>query len=592
MAILDALLSQVTPQQALWISGYIAGLHASRTGTAPQAQAPARVTVLYASETGNARALAEQFAGRLSAQGFTASAVGMDAYPARRLKEESCLIVIASTHGEGDPPNNAKDFYEFLHSRKAPRLDALKYAVLGLGDSSYEFFCQAARDFDKRLAELGARRLHARADCDVDYESESGAWLEALAPALKEALSPDASAKPPGIPPGAGPAGVMAESAAVLNSVRRSIFSKKNPFAAPLVENIVLNGRGSGKETRHLEFLLEDSGIVYEPGDALGVYARNSAAAVGRLCEALGFDGTANIVWQGREQSLQQCLSEQVEIAVLNGKFLARWAEWSGAEELRVIAGDGKAAHEFCARHHIEDLAARYPAPDLPAEELVRALRPLQPRLYSIASSLEACPGEVHLTVSLAHYMLNGRWHTGLASGFLANCALESRVPVYVQHNPNFKLPADPDVPVIMIGAGTGVAPYRAFLQSMQAGGRKRRSWLFFGDRRFRTDFLYQVEWQRWLKERWLTRIDVAFSRDQAEKVYVQHKMQERARDLYEWLEDGAVLYVCGDANRMAQDVHAALQGVVMSGRGCDAAAAEQYLKTLRQNKRYQQDVY
>lgn len=578
-AALDALLRQITPQQALWISGYIAGLHASEK-KAPQSRDRATtITILYASETGNARGLAEQFAERLSARGFTAVAVGMDAYPSRQLKDESCLIVIASTHGEGEPPNHAKDFYEFLHGRKAPRLEKLKYAVLGLGDSSYEFFCQAAKDFDKRLAELGAQRLHPRADCDIDYDLESRAWLEAVTPSLEEFL------------PGAG-APAKAPDVVALNTVPRSIFSKKNPFAAPLVENIVLNGRGSGKETRHLEFLLEDSGILYQPGDALGVHVRNPEGVVGRLCAALGFDETARVVYQDREQTLRQCLAEQAEITTVTGKFLARWAEWSGADDLRAVIGDPAATHEFCAHHHIEDLAARYPARGLAAGEFVQALRPLQPRLYSIASCLEACPGEAHLTVSLLRYTLNGRECAGVASGYLASRAVETKVPVYVQHNPNFKLPADPDTPVIMIGAGTGVAPYRGFLQSMRASGRKRRGWLFFGDRRFRTDFLYQAEWQRYLKERWLTRMDVAFSRDQAEKVYVQHKMWEQARDLYAWLEDGAAVYVCGDANRMAQDVHAALRGAVMSGRGCGADAAEEYLKALRQNKRYQQDVY
>lgn len=582
-AALNTLLAQVTPQQALWISGYIAGLYAqSSLPAGAQPAASATVTILFASETGNARGVAEQFAARLSAQGFTARVVGMDAYPSRQLKEEHCLIVIASTHGEGEPPNNAKDFYEFLHSRKAPKLDKLKYAVLGLGDSSYEFFCQAARDFDNRLAELGAQRLHARVDCDVDYEAESETWLEALSPALKPFLS--ATTTP------AKPAGM--DVPGIFNAAPRSIFTKKNPFPAPLIGNLVLNGRGSGKETRHIEFSLEDSGMVYEPGDALGVYVRNPADTVVRLCEALGFNGNETVTHQGKEAPVRQCLEEQVEITTLTGKFLSQWAEWNGAEELKDIAADGKRAHEFCARHHIEDLVERYPVRGLRADAFAQALRPMQPRLYSIASCLEACPDEVHLTVSIVRYLLNDRPCLGVASGFLANCEIDAKVPVYVQHNPNFKLPADPDTPVIMIGAGTGVAPYRAFLQSLEAGGHRRRSWLFFGDRRFRTDFLYQLEWQRHIKGKRLTRMDVAFSRDQADKVYVQHKMLERAKHLYEWLEDGAVVYVCGDANRLAPDVHNALQTIVARQRGCDALEAGQYLKTLRQNKRYLQDVY
>ncbi|HEX7028933.1 MAG TPA: sulfite reductase [NADPH] flavoprotein alpha-component, partial [Gammaproteobacteria bacterium] len=425
-------------------------------------------------------------------------------------------------------------------------------------------------------------RLHARVDCDVDYEAESESWLDALSPALKPFQTPKTATKPAGLDVSGLPA---------FNSAPRSIFTKKNPFPAPLVENIVLNGRGSGKETRHLEFLLEDSGISYEPGDALGVYVCNPKNAVERLCEALQFDN-AKVTHKGTEMPLQQCLEEQVEVTTLTGKFLAQWAEWSGADELKDLVADGKNTHEFCSRHHIEDLAKRYPVRGLPADEFVQALRPLQPRLYSIASSLEACPDEVHLTLSVVRYTLNERQCCGVASGFLANCKADAKVPVYVQHNPNFKLPTDPDTPIIMIGAGTGVAPYRAFLQSLEAGGHHRRSWLFFGDRCFRTDFLYQVEWQRYLKEKRLTRMDVAFSRDQADKVYVQHKMLEQAKDLYEWLEDGAVVYVCGDANRLAPDVHNALQAIVARQRGCDALEAGQYLKDLRQNKRYQQDVY
>ncbi|WP_119258098.1 assimilatory sulfite reductase (NADPH) flavoprotein subunit [Shinella zoogloeoides] len=577
-----AVATALKPQQALWLSGYFAGLadagrpeaaHLVPAGLDPAPAAAARtLTILYGSETGNGKRLAARLAERAHAAGLAPVLTDMADYKPRRLKEEQDLLIVASTHGEGAPPTSAAGFFEFVEGRKAPRLEGLRYAVLALGDSTYEFFCGAGRRIDDRLAALGAERLHERVDCDVDYDDPAAAWIETALAALAPART----------------AAVPAAAASATPSA--AAYDRQNPFPAIVIENLALTGRGSSKETRHVELSLEASGLVFAPGDALGVMPRNDPALVEGLLSALGLSGGEALTLKGEATTLGEALEGVLEITAATPRFLDQWAEVTGAAALKELAGDARSA--FLRENHVIDILRRYPAKGIDAAALAAGLRPLQPRLYSIASSATAVPDEVHLTVSTVRYGLNGEERHGVASGqFSRRAGPETVLPVYVQENPRFRLP-EGDAPIIMIGAGTGVAPYRAFLQEREAQGAKGRAWLFFGERNFDSDFLYQTEWQGFLKDGVLSRMNVAFSRDGAQKTYVQHRLLEEARELYAWLEEGAHLYVCGDGAKLAPDVHRALTAIVAEAGGRGKAAAEDYLAALRESRRYQIDVY
>lgn len=591
---INALATVLSPRQALWLSGYFAGLESARTGTevalldAPAASAPpsdaapaaarARtLTILYGTETGNSAGLARVAAEQAKTLGLDAIVVDMGEYKARSLKEEQDVLIIASTYGEGDPPQPAKAFFEFVEGRKAPSLAGVRFGVLALGDSTYEKFCEAGKRLDRRFEELGAARLLPRVDCDVDYDDPAGAWIAAALALLAKDRGESAAR--------------VSTSAA---KVKPGGFDKRNPFPATILDNIALTGRGSSKETRHIEISLLGSGLTFEPGDALGVAPRNDPALVATILASLGFNGAAPLALKESEAPLAQALEERFEITALTPRFLEHWAEVTGAAALKNLIGDesAEARAAYFRAHHIVDVLRAFPAPGLTPETFVSGLRPLQPRLYSIASSLAANPGEAHLTISTVRYQLHGEARAGVASGFFADrCPPDSVAPVYIQSNPHFRLPAD-DVPIIMIGAGTGVAPYRAFVQEREARGAEGRSWLFFGERNFRTDFLYQTEWQAYLKDEVLTRMDVAFSRDRTQKAYVQHRLTERGREVFAWLESGAHIYVCGDAARLAPDVHEALIGIVAAHGGRARDDAEEYVRALERDHRYQRDVY
>jgi sulfite reductase (NADPH) flavoprotein alpha-component len=595
---LDVLAGDLTTDQALWISGYFAGVgHALRRGgadvtgagagaiavappgarnlTAPQART---LTVLYGTETGNSASLARGIVDAARARGIAAEAADMADYRPRRLKEEQDLLVVVSTYGEGDPPQTAVGFFEFIESRKAPKLAGVRFAVLGLGDSTYERYCEAGKRLDRRLEELGAERLAERVDCDVDFEDPAASWIETAV----ARLTPAADAAP-----------TAWAAAAPAPSEAATVIDRKHPFLAPVIDNLVLTGRGSTKETRHIELSLEGSGLAYRPGDTLGVVPQNDPALVARLLDRLALPAEAPVTVRQRTTTLGEALGRDLEITAATPRFLEQWAKLSDAAELHALAGAdaGEARMAYLRGHHVLDIVERFPVPGLAPEALIAGLRPLQPRLYSIASSLEAAPDEAHLTVSTVTYDLHGSPRTGVASGFLAGLGEDASVPVYVQPSAHFHLPAD-DVPIVMVGAGTGVAPYRAFMQAREASGASGRSWLFFGERNFRSDFLYQIEWQELLASRVLTRMDVAFSRDGAAKVYVQDRMRRAGRDLYAWLEEGASLYVCGDASAMAPDVQAALIDIVAEHGGRGREAAGDYVAALQRDRRYLLDVY
>jgi sulfite reductase (NADPH) flavoprotein alpha-component len=594
---IDRLATSLSHEQAIWISGYFAGLgHQVRTAavgveSVAELQPPFEVrsaaplsrslTILFGSETGNGKSLAKLLAEAAKARGIEARLSDMADYKTRGLKDEQDLLVITSTHGEGDPPQPAHGFFEFLESRKAPKLPQLRFAVLALGDSTYERYCEAGKRIDRRMAELGAERLADRVDCDVDYEEAAAAWIAAVV----AKVAPIGQALPS-----------VARSAVAARAgvSAAATFDKRNPFNAPVIENIVLTGRGSTKETRHVELSLADSALTYKPGDALGIMPRNDPGLVSTLLERLELSPDAPVTVNKRTMSLGEAMSGSLEITAATPRFLNQWAEITGAEELQGLRGDdhGQARTAFLQSHHILDIVSRFPAPGIDAGRFAGGLRPLQPRLYSIASSPAAAPDEAHLTVTTVRYMMHGLPRTGVASGYLAaSTEADATIPVYIQANDHFHLPDD-DVPILMIGAGTGVAPYRAFMQEREARGAGGRSWLFFGERNFRSDFLYQVEWQSLLKTGVLSRLDVAFSRDAAPKTYVQDRLRQHGRDVYAWLEEGAWLYVCGDAASMAPDVDAALTDIVAEHGGLDRDGARAYLSELQRDRRYRIDVY
>jgi sulfite reductase (NADPH) flavoprotein alpha-component len=587
---LNEVLPTLSPDQGAWLCGYVAALN--QLAGAGQFPAPAAagavavtasdstpVTVMYGSQTGNSEGVAGKLVAALQEVGVAAELKDMGSYKPQQLKQEKTLCLVVSTHGEGDPPDTAMDFHAFLNGKRAPKLEGVGFAVLALGDTSYEHFCKTGRDFDERLGELGGTRLLDRVDCDVDYEDKADEWIATL---VKKIVSERAAV----------PAPSAAVPGAVTTPAAASAYDKKNPFPAVLLERINLNGKGSAKETLHMELLLEGSGLAYEPGDALGVVPSNDEAVVDELIGLLGADAAAEISAPKGKETLRDAMRNSFEITTITRPFLRGYAELAESKELSALLADNDKLNAWLYGREIVDVLQTWPVKGLPVQDFLDLLRKLPPRLYSIASSLNAHPDEVHLCVGVTRYEAHGRQRKGVCSTFLADrVEVDGTLPVYIDHNKNFKLPAGVDTPVIMVGPGTGIAPFRAFVEEreIQGGGR---NWLFFGDQHFTTDFLYQTEWQQWLKDGTLTRMDVAFSRDQAQKLYVQHRMVEKAADLWAWLQDGAHFYVCGDESRMAHDVHQALLDIAKSQGDMSAEDAEAYVKQLQKDRRYQRDVY
>ena len=584
---MSRLVADLRSDQLTWLSGYLAGLTAATAAGAPAtaqtAAAPAvapELTILYGSQTGNAEDIARRAAHKAEARGFRPQVIDMGDVKKAHLKSATRLLAIVSTHGEGEPPDNAIELHELVGSRKAPPMKDARFSVLALGDTSYEHFCQTGRDFDQRLEALGGTRIHPRSDCDIDYEDVADAWIDGAL----DAFSSEFDAPPSNVVE-FGPVAAPAEAA----------WSRNNPFPATLLDNLVLNGRKSEKETRHIELSLEDSGLQWEPGDSLGVLPENDPREVEAIAGALGFGADEPVSGPRGDVTLREALAHDYEITTLTRPFLQQWAELSGSAELRALLADHNrdALREWMWGRQIIDVLQAWPVEGLEPQRFVERLRRLPPRLYSIASSHAANPDEVHLTVAGVRYRSHGRDRAGVASTWLADRVDDDTpVPVYIDHNRNFRLPESDDTPIIMVGPGTGVAPFRAFVEEREARGAQGRNWLIFGEQRFDSDFLYQREWLRWRETGALDRIDVAFSRDQPSKVYVQHRIREHARDVYAWLQEGAHVYVCGDAERMAPDVHRALVDVIAGEGGLSADDASAWLGQLQKEKRYQRDVY
>ncbi len=584
---LQALTAELNPIQQAWVSGYLAAnantaaLSGQVAGAAPQAGEAAALTILYGSQTGNAKGVANQLKAAAEAKGLAVKLVNMADYKPAQLKKEKFIAVAVSTYGEGEPPEDAENLHAFLASKKAPKLDGVKVAVIGLGDSSYEFFCQTAIDFEERFKALGAETVVARADLDVDYEDQATAWIGGAVDAFEPELKAQSQGSAQVIPMagfGAAPA--------------QSQYTKQNPFAAELSVVQKITGRDSTKDVRHIEISLEGSDITYLPGDSLGVYFLNDEALVDETLALLNIDGATEITLGEETLSIRTALIEKLELTQSYPGFVEKYAQATNNAELLKLVEDKAAMREYIEARQIFDIIKQNLS-DISAQDLANSLRKLQARLYSIASSQAEVEEEVHLTVGLVEFDAFGEKHFGGCSGYLAHRAEEGvQVKVFSEHNDNFRLPSDDNTPVIMVGPGTGIAPFRAFLQERDARGAEGENWLFFGNPHFTQDFLYQVEIQGYVKSGLLNKVDLAFSRDQAEKVYVQDRIREKGEEVFAWLEKGAHFYICGDANRMAKDVHQALIDIIKAHGGKDDEQAESYLKELRSNNRYQKDVY
>lgn len=592
---LNQIFQTLTAEQQIWLTGYLTAQQGSvaQTTEAPQQVAEyvlnnesesqnnndRHITVVYGSETGNAQSLAEIFADRLVEHNYTVKLTAMDEIKQKEFKKVEDLFVITATHGEGDPPDNALTFHEFIHSRKAPKLENVRFSVLALGDESYEYFCQTGKDFDAKLLELGAERLADRQDCDLDFDDLAEKWMNKNIEILNQSTGH----------------GSTPTSTETVQSAKEKRYSKSNPYQAEVLENINLNGRGSNKEVRHVELLLDNYGESFEPGDCVVVLPQNEPEIVTLLIETLGWDKDIEIPINddGDTLPLEKALTEHFEITKLTKPLLQKAAELFGNTELLSQIDNAEWIQQYVDGRDVIDLLTEFPTSELKPETFYKLLRKLPAREYSIASSYEATPDEVHITVGAVRYEAHERTRKGVCSVQLAERIQPGdTLPIYLKKNPNFKFPFDEETPVIMIGPGTGVAPFRSYMQEREELGLSGNTWLFFGEQYFTTDFLYQTEWQAWLKDETLAKLDLAFSRDTEEKIYVQHRIAQQSELFYQWLQDGAAIYVCGDEKHMAKDVHDTIRSVIEQEGDMSEADAEAYLTQMKQEKRYQRDVY
>ncbi len=616
-------------EQRQWLNGFFAGLFSTapvnpaamlaQTSAPALAAPPVPVLILFGSQTGNAEGLAKKIKTTAEKQaGFAPRLLDMAKYDAAELGNESNLLIVTSTWGEGDPPDNAAGFFDKLQAEDFPKLENLRYSVLALGDRNYEDFCGCGRKLDERLAALGARSVLPRQDCDTDYDTPAKIWIDAVLPILQKtpgAPAADAGKETPVPAAGhhdeakhmdAGAKELVASGQPVRSQqVPASngsgpapvVYSRTNPFPARLLASRKLTLDGSDKDTRHYEIDLKGSGLVYEVGDALGLLPANSPELVQEILDSLGFDGEEEVTsHDGVKKPIRLALNTDYQIRAPHKEFLTAIAQRDESDAFLRDLLDPNVRTEldqYLYGREIIDFLLASPKLGLTPEEFVKLLRKQQPRLYSIASSLKAHPEQVHLTVDTLRYDAHGRKRHGVSSTFLADRVTESTtVPVFVQSAKHFRLPEDGAKPVIMVGPGTGIAPFRAFLQERQATGTKGGNWLFFGAQKSATDFFYKEELEAMQSGGCLTRLDLAFSRDQAEKIYVQTRMRQNATEMWRWLEEGAHFYVCGDAKRMAKDVDDALHAIIREAGGRSDDDAKEYVAAMKKNKRYQRDVY
>lgn len=577
---LQQAMTGLTPVQTAWVSGYLAGLSQDPIATQTAVSSGQSLTILYGSQTGNSKGVAQQLSEQATAKGLVNTLVSMADYKVKKIKDESHLIIVASTNGEGEPPDDALDLHTFLATKKAPKLESLKFAVLGLGDSSYEFFCQTGKDFEQRLAALGATSIAERLDADIDYEQVTQDWFDLALSKVAETLEKSSAVAVPA---------ALSTSAAAANK-----YDKNNPFSASLLLSQKITGDRSAKDVRHIEIDLQGSELHYRAGDALGVWFKNDSALVEQLIAKLGLDAAEQVQVSDKNIPLQQALTEEFELTGSHPGFIEGYAKLTHNTKLLKLSDDKNALREFANNQQIIDIVTEQNNETVTADNFTALLRHISPRLYSIASSQREVDEEVHLTVAAVTFEnAQGELRNGGASSFLAQRLQEGEeVKVFIEDNHNFRLPENPETAIIMVGPGTGIAPFRSFMQERDASDAPGKNWLIFGDQTFNEDFLYQTEWQAHLKSGLLTKLDLAFSRDQSEKIYVQDRLKENAQQVYQWLEGGAHFYICGDAKRMAKDVQQALIEIISEQGNKSLDDAKQYLTELRQAKRYQRDVY
>jgi sulfite reductase (NADPH) flavoprotein alpha-component len=564
--------------QRAWLSGFFAGMHSHMLHNAGSVnQANARILhILYGSQTGNSESLANDAAASAKSHGLLPVVKSMDEIEVGQLTKMDYLLIITSTYGEGAMPDNAEMLWEAANSDAAPRLENLNYSVLALGDTSYDLFCQAGIDWDNRLQELGANRVFDRVDCDVDFEAPAEQWISEVVPLMAEG----------------------AETIAVIDTAAqpaKSAYNRKNPFPAKLQVNRIVTALDSSKETRHYEISIAGSGLNYEAGDAMCVIPSNCPQLVADILNALGCSGNEEVPVNGELMPLSEALRTHFEIKLPSKEFLEEIAKRSGDQELNALlnAGEKDKLNDYLWGRDTLDLLLQFPGAELSAAEFLSLLKPLQHRAYSISSSGKKYPDSVHLTVASVRYDAHGRQHKGVCSTYLADLVNEdTEVRIFFTPNNNFRVPNDNTLPMIMVGPGTGIAPFRAFLQEREFRKATGKNWLFFGDRNAATDFIYREEIEAMQASGLLTKLDLAFSRDQAEKVYVQDRMLENGAELFAWLEQGGYFFVCGDAYRMAKDVDQALLDVIRIHGNKSATAAAEYVNQLKKDKRYVRDVY
>lgn len=580
-----------SPEQQAWLNGFFAGLLKGLAEQEPpqsSSRAPRLVVkVAFASQTGTAEGLAKKLTKEARSKGFDADLLELGSLSLEALAKLAHLLVIASTHGDGDAPDCAARFALQLQAAEGAPLAGLKYAVLALGDRTYSKFCSFGQQIDERFAALGAIRLTARIEADGDVEGPFKSFRDTLWRALPAENRTSLAANPV-----LGAVETSDEDTPEPNEPR---WCRKQPFAAPLLGQHSLCGAGSDKETSHIVLSLKDADLPYEPGDALGVWPRQAPNLVDAVLELSRVAADAAVVIDGEQMVLRDALSRKRELTTLAAATVINYATLASDSTLQSLVQREQSAalKQFLYGKDFVDLLQDYPATIRDAQSLVDLLPPLKPRLYSISSSLAAFPEEVHLTVALVRYECCGRRRGGLASTWFADrVACGDTADIYVHQNPRFRLPSDPGIPIIMIGPGTGVAPFRAFLHHRRKHGFTGRTWLFFGERRAASDFLYRSEFDSFLAGHELSRIDTAFSRDQAQKIYVQQRMLEAGKEIFSWLQDGAVIYVCGDAAHMAKDVDAALQAIIAKHGRRSAAQAQLEMHALAADGRYLRDVY
>ncbi|MGA4517604.1 assimilatory sulfite reductase (NADPH) flavoprotein subunit [Solibacillus silvestris] len=591
--LINELYPTLTDYQKVWLNGYLSAIQTIEDSNQPfevtvteQGQTVSlleavkqEATILYGSQTGNAQQVAGKLKTALESQGVEVVLSAMSDFKTNNLKKQKNIFIITSTHGEGDPPDNAISFHSFLYGKRAPKLEDVSFSVLSLGDSSYEFFCKTGLDFDEQLEKLGGKRIVPRVDCDLDYDDQVSQWIGQVVEAMAQ-NTPSKQLEYQNIP-------------VAVAAGEKSAYDKNNPFYAEVLESINLNGRGSNKKTQHLELSLEGSGLTYEPGDSVGILPENDANLVTALQLSLGFEGSEVVTVKNHSKSLNEALTLHFEITVLTKPLLQKLAVFSENDKLEALLEDDSKLKEYVYGRDLLDVVQTFGPFNWNAQQFVDQLRKNPVRLYSIASSQKANEEEVHLTIGKVFYKVDERERLGVVSGQVAErIEIGDKIPVYIHKNPNFRLPENAQTPIIMIGAGTGIAPYRSFLEERAEAGIESNAWLFFGDQHFVTDFLYQTELQRWLKDGTLTKLSVAFSRDTEQKVYVQHRLLENAEEVYRWLNEGAVIYVCGDEKYMAHDVDQTLRKIVAEQGSKTEEEVTLFFNELKSQKRYQRDVY